>query len=393
MSRGPASWCVGVALILASTGTPALEDLADAEVSRRETELAALRQRIDAIKLDEQATRDDRDSLLQDLESAEKQIGDLTRQLRDLGQRADAQQKRLRALEVEQTEARSRLDQERAVLSRQLRAAYRSGRQERLQLWLKQEDPASAGRAATYFDYFYRARATQVAAVRDAAAQLDATEAAGRAEADELSAVQLRTAAERAKLEDMRDVRRTAIDALAAQLREQGQALEGLRRDETQLQRLLEALREALVGIPTDRPGQPFTARRGQLPWPTRGQLASQFGEPRAAGSAWDGVLIAAPAGSEVRAVHRGRVAFAEWLRGFGLLLILDHGDGYMSLYGYNDSLLKETGEWVEAGEPVGVVGSSGGRDEPGVYFAIRYRGRALDPSAWCRRGQRNRVG
>ncbi len=394
MSRASAPWCIALALAMAGAGAAATEEPGDAEVSRRESELASLRQRIDAIRLEERATRDEHDTLLQNLETAEERIGELTRQLRGHAQRAEVQRRRLATLEVDQHKAADRLERERAVLARQLRGAYLQGRQGRLQLWLKQEDPAQAGRAATYYDYFYRARAAQVAAVRDAASALDATAMALQTEAAALSAVQAEAAAERGELEAQRATRRAAAAALAVRLREQGQTLEGLRRDEAQLQRLLEALREALVGIPDDQPDSPpFTARRGELPWPAAGELAARFGEPRTAGPVWDGVLITAPAGTEVRAVHRGRVAFAEWLRGFGLLLILDHGDGYMSLYGHNDSLLKETGEWVEAGEPVGVVGSSGGRDDTGVYFAIRHRGRALDPSAWCRKGQRNRVG
>jgi septal ring factor EnvC (AmiA/AmiB activator) len=386
----------GIALVfaLASTTAVGIEGAPDEAIGRHEAELAALHARIDAAKLEETTLRDERDALLADLESADQRIGDLTRRLRDLGQRVRAQQARLATLAADRTKAHARLTAERAALSRQLRAVLVGGRQDRLQLWLKQQEPATASRMAGYYDYFYARRAAQVAAVRDAAAQLDAAETALRVETAELAALQARGDAERADLEGMRDLRRGAVDALATRLREQGQTLAGLRRDETRLQRLLEELRQAVERIPTDRPGgRPFTERRGQLPWPAAGELQARFGEPRPAAQPWDGVLIATPAGTEVRAVHRGRVAFAEWLRGFGLLLILDHGDGFMSLYGHNDSLLRETGEWVEAGEPVSVVGSSGGAADVGVYFAIRHRGQALDPSAWCRKGQRNRVG
>jgi septal ring factor EnvC (AmiA/AmiB activator) len=383
-----------LALALATAGAVATEGTPDDAVGQREADLAALRARIDAAKLDETAMRDERDALLADLESADQRIGDLTRRLRDLGQRIGAQQARLKALSVDQAKARAKLAAERAALSSQLRAVLLGGRQDRLQLWLKQEDPSKAGRVAGYYDYFYGRRAAQVTAVRDAAARLDTAETALRAETEELTALQARDAAERTEREGMRDLRRTAVEALSARLSEQGQTLAELRRDETRLQRLLEELRQAVERLPTDRPrGRPFVERRGQLPWPAAGELAARFGEPRTAAQPWDGVLIATLAGTEVRAIHRGRVAFAEWLRGFGLLLILDHGDGYMSLYGHNESLLKETGEWVEAGEPVAVAGSSGGVANVAVYFAIRHRGQALDPSAWCRKGQRNRVG
>lgn len=387
---------LALALVLALPGAPAGATGADGPdtLARREAELAALRARIDAAKLEETALRDERDGLLADLESADQRIGDLTRRLRDLGQRIRTQQARLKALGTDQARARARLGEERDALARQLRATLVGGRQDWLQLWLSQADPALASRTAGYYEYFYRRRAEQVAAVRDASAQLDAAEAALRAETAELASLQARDTAERTELEGMRDLRRTAAEALAGRLLEQGETLAGLRRDEARLQRLLEDLRQALEGIPADRPGgRPFPERRGQLPWPAGGELLARFEEPRAAAQPWDGVLIGTTPGAEVRAIHRGRVAFAEWLRGFGLLLILDHGDGFMSLYGHNDSLLKETGEWVEAGEPVSLAGSSGGAAQVGVYFAIRHRGQALDPSAWCRKGQRNRVG
>ena len=394
MTRLALSVAAVIALATCAEGAAATEGAPEESIGQRESELAALRAHIDTAKLEETALRDERDALLADLESADQRIGDLTRRLRDLGQQLGAQQARLKTLSADQAKARARLAEERAALSRQLRAVFVGGRQDRLQLWLKQEDPATASRMAGYYDYFYGRRAAQVAAVRDAASQLDAAEAALRIEAAELAALQARAGAERADLEGMRDLRRNAVDALAARLQEQGQTLASLRRDETRLQRLLEELRQAVERLPTDRPrGRPFAERRGQLPWPAAGEVAARFGEPRTTSMTWDGILIAAPAGAEVRAIHRGRVAFADWLRGFGLLLILDHGDGYMSLYGHNDSLLKETGEWVEAGEVVSVAGSSGGTADVGVYFAIRHRGQALDPASWCRRGQRNRVG
>ena len=174
------------------------------------------------------------------------------------------------------------------MLARQLRGAYLHGRDGRLQLWLKQQDPAEAGRAATYFDYFYRARAAQVATVRDAATALDTTVAALQAEAAALAAELAQAATERNELEALRDARRAAAAALATQLKAHGQTLEGLRRDEAELQRLLESLRDALVGIPADPPeSPPFTARRGQLPWPAAGELTARFGEPRNAAPAW----------------------------------------------------------------------------------------------------------
>ncbi len=133
--------------------------------------------------------------------------------------------------------------------------------------------------------------------------------------------------------------------------------------------------------------GGPFSQAKGKLPWPVDGRLVARYGTPRGgdARTKWDGVLIGASAGSQVRAVHGGRVVFADWLRGSGLLVILDHGNGYLSLYGHNQSLLKDAGDMVAAGDPIATVGNSGGQETPALYFAIRQQGRPSDPAQWCR--------
>jgi septal ring factor EnvC (AmiA/AmiB activator) len=149
---------------------------------------------------------------------------------------------------------------------------------------------------------------------------------------------------------------------------------------------VLSLLQQSLADVSGDLADiQSFAALKGKLPWPLAGRTVVRFGSRRRpSGLRWDGLVIAAPLGTEVRAVHRGRVAFSDWLRGFGLLLILDHGDGYMTLYGYNQSLFKEVGEWVETGEPVALAGRSGGRLSPGVYFGIRVHGKPVNPIKWC---------
>jgi septal ring factor EnvC (AmiA/AmiB activator) len=366
----------------------------EADLAAREAELRLLRERIEGLRVEEQTTRDERDAFLHDLESTDRRIGDLRRSLRDLARKAPVLQKRLKGLEVEHRAARARLDKERALLARQLRAGYVGGRQGRLQLMLRQEDPAAASRLSVYYDYFYRARAAQVVVVTEAAAKLEAAEQALAKESADLAELQAREAAERVELESARGMRRAAAEALTLQLREQGQTLAQLGRDEARMQRLLEQLREALSSLPPGHPAaQPFVSLKGRLPWPSAGSLAMRFGDDRGNGLVSDGVLIGVREGAEVRAIHHGRVAFADWLRGYGLLVILDHGDGYMSLYGHNDSLLKEPGDWVGPGEAVALAGASGGREDAAVYFAIRHQGRAVDPLAWCRRVQGNRVG
>ena len=363
-------------------------------VQEQEAGLARLRERVEGLKLEEQATRDEHDALLRDLELAEKRIGELTRELRDVARQLGEQRQRAKETAAVRAQAQARLDKEKASLDRQLRAAFLAGRQERLQLMLRQEDPAVASRVSVYYDYFHRARAERIGKARDAAAELASAELAAQTEADKLAALQERQTAEKAELEESRAIRQSAVAALSAQLRERGEELARLGRDEARTQTLLQRLREALVELPAEIPGaQPFPTLKGRLPWPSAGRLAARFGEPKAGVPGLDGVLIGAKAGAEVRAIHHGRVAFADWLRGFGLLVILDHGDGFMSLYGHNESLLKEVGEWAGTGEPIGLAGTSGGLQSTTVYFGIRHQGKALDPADWCRRGQRDRVG
>jgi septal ring factor EnvC (AmiA/AmiB activator) len=190
------------------------------------------------------------------------------------------------------------------------------------------------------------------------------------------------------QLEAARAGRKQVISKLNSHMKDKGEELNNLKSDEKQLQSLLTEIQQALSDIPPDSTAHvPFNTRKGMLPWPSNGRLVANFGSKRQVGKLkWDGVLIAAPEGQEVRAIHHGRVAFADWLRGFGLLLIIDHGDGYMSLYGHNQSLFKETGEWVEPGEVVAQVGNSGGRSTAGVYFGIRHNGQPINPIHWCER-------
>ncbi len=188
--------------------------------------------------------------------------------------------------------------------------------------------------------------------------------------------------------------RSQVLSRLIRDLKDQGRRLDRLQSDERDLKALIDGLEQALADIPVEQPLEvAFSGRRGRLPWPARGRIVKRFGSPRLGGIVWDGVMISAPKGQEVRAIHHGRVAFADWFRGFGLLLILDHGDGYMTLYGHNQSLFKEAGDWVEENEPIALVGSSGGRQQAGVYFGIRHQGRAVNPVRWCRRPTRGKVG
>ncbi|MEN8177177.1 MAG: peptidoglycan DD-metalloendopeptidase family protein [Pseudomonadota bacterium] len=379
----------GLFLILVWVTLPLLTAAAEQnEVSEKARELEQIKTRIQHLRKQLKAVEGERSEQNSALSQTERKIGAIARRIRVVGQRLKRQQRRLASLEQERADSRLQLDRHRQVLERQVRAAYAMGRQEKVKILLNQQDPAIVSRLMVYYDYLNTARLEQMELIRQNLRKLVRIEQEITEEEQRLQQLFAREQQEKQEMETAQGDRKQIIAGLSSKLKSKGHELDGLKADEKELESLLVRLQEALADIPLDPTTfKPFKTRKGKLPWPTKGRLAASFGASREVGKLrWDGVLIAAPEGREVRAVHHGRVAFADWLRGFGLLLIIDHGEGFMSLYGHNQSLFKETGEWVEPGEVVAQVGSSGGRSSPGVYFGIRHNGKAKDPKKWCKR-------
>lgn len=364
------------------------------EADERKARLEALRERISGLRATMRSTSGERTELTRSLEASEQQIGRLTRRLRVLDGRLLRQRERLAALRDEQADQAQALLGQRDALARQVRAAYAMGRQERIRILLNQQDPATVSRMMVYYDYLNRARAERMASIRRHLDALASTEQEIQREERSLAGLLEEQRGELEALNSSQRQRQAVVASLTRDLQDQGRQLDRLESDERQLKQLIQGLEEALADIPAEPvQRQRFDGLRGQLPWPTAGRVVHRFGAPKLGSLQWDGVMIAAPEGREVRAVHYGRVAFADWLRGFGLLLIVDHGGGYMTLYGHNQSLFKEAGDWVDANEPIAVVGSSGGREQAGVYFGIRHQGRPVNPAKWCRRPNGRTVG
>ncbi|WP_193222321.1 murein hydrolase activator EnvC family protein [Alkalilimnicola sp. S0819] len=368
-------------LALAAFGAPAQE------YREREAELRELRERITQVREDMRRAQQRRDAAQTELGRLERRLGRAAAALREIAgrrQQVDARVSRLRAEQGRQSEL---LSEQRAYLARALREAYAGGRQEYLKLLLNQQDPSQFQRLLVYYDYFNRARAARIAEVTEALQALART----REELDqalaELDGLARARRAEHERLQAARTERQALLARIGRELESRGGELAALKVDEQELTKLLQELNRALADIPEsalDR--KPFPQTRGTLPWPAKGRLTARYGQARGLGDMrWSGVLIGAESGAEVRAVSHGRVVYSDWLRGFGLLLIVDHGEGYMSLYGHNQSLYKEAGDWVEAGELLARVGSSGGRDKPGLYFEIRAAGKPVDPQRWLR--------
>lgn len=349
--------------------------------------LEALRERIRGVEAGIQAARGESEAILAELQQTEAALAEARAAMRRIEERLGAQEARLRELERERAARQEALEAARALLAAQIRAAYRAGRNDFVKLLLNQEDPALVGRVLVYHDYFSRARADGIAAVSAAMERLDALEMEIRAETLTLGELREQQAAKLHELTAHLDSRSAVMARLDRHIRERDEELRHLQENERQLAALIERLKEDPVAAAFEEL-PPFETLKGRLSWPVDGRQAETFGAPRKGGRLRaEGVTIAADAGTEVRAVAAGTVVFADWFRNMGLLIIIDHGGGYMSLYGHNEALAKKPGDFVRAGDVIGRVGDTGGREQAGLYFEIRAEGRPVDPALWCRRG------
>jgi len=354
-----------------------------------QAQLEEIRARIEAVgaRLEKARTAYDRSTA--QLREVEVAIGRAAARLREIEQALEAKRDELGRLQDERDALAERLRAHTDALARQVRVAYMMGRQDYLKLLLNQQDPAMLARALAYHRYFHRARARRIEALQDELARIKKVRRAIRTQAAALERLEAEKRQAHASLVRRREERAALVGELNERISREGERLERLREDESRLEQLVEELRQELADIPAALDSRaPFPALRGRLPWPSAGAVRHDFGKSREGGElAWRGVWIAASAGSPVRAVSHGRVAYADWFRGLGLLLIIDHGEGYMTLYGHNQTIYKEVGDWVEGGERIASVGASGGAARPGLYFEIRHQGRPQDPEEWCRGG------
>jgi septal ring factor EnvC (AmiA/AmiB activator) len=349
-------------------------------------ELKELRARIQSLQQTLEANQRKKSNAEKRLHDVENQINESSRELRRIDKELDAKRRQLQTLREKQRGQTTQLKRQREHLASEARIAYAMGHQQQVKLLLNQEQPSAVGRMLVYFGYFSRARLEQIDVMRTSLEQLHALEDSIAQKTASLTVLRTSQQLESERLKEKKQARKQAVAALSRELQKQGGKLRRLKTNEQQLQELVSSLQELLVDIPADATQQqPFNNLKGKLRWPTRGRLAKRFGTRRGSGGLkWRGVMIEAAEGGDVRAVAQGRVAFSDWMRGFGLLVIIDHGDGYMSLYGHNQALYKEVGEWVDTGEVVALLGASGGQSKSGLYFELRYKGQPINPVRWC---------
>lgn len=366
----------------------------DASTENKRRQLEDLQKRIGELEETLAETRGHRVDLVQELGDLERSGGVLSKTLHDIESNLTERSEALALLQQVRAEKSRSLRKQRGMLARQVSSAFLLGRQERLTLLLNQEDSGLVSRIMSYHEYLIRDRAARIQATRERVVELRAVEAEVVEEQTRLARLRAEQLTEQKRLHEVRDRRQALMLELDRSLHDKDTALRVLKRDAGSLRSLIERLTQSADEEESAADKQPLRGRKGQLSWPVQGRIHAEFGTQRASGGlVWDGVVLAAAAGTEVAALHHGRVAFADWLRGFGLMIILDHGDGYMTLYGFNQTLLKETGEWVEEGEAIALLGDTGGRHRPGLYFGIRHRGKAQNPRRWCRRPRGDEAG
>jgi septal ring factor EnvC (AmiA/AmiB activator) len=349
-----------------------------------EADLKRVKQRIEQLQRSVRQDVARRDKLSANLRESEEAVAAARRRLDDVRRRIRESDARLAALAAERSQAEKRLEEQRDELAAALRAAYVTGKEEHLKLLLSQKDPAALGRMLVYYSYFGQARAERIGEIEQAVARLGELAEDEKAERDKLAALEQEREREVATVEAARADREKALAAVKGQIKSSEDTIGKLKREARALEKLIADLRKALDQAPAPS-GQPFERVRGKLPWPVPGRLVATFGQSRGGGLKWNGVLIATERGTEVKAPYAGRVVYSDWLPGLGLLLILDHGGGYMTLYGHNEQLYRAVGESVEAGDPIATVGDSGGQARPELYLEVRKGTTPQDPRKWFR--------
>ena len=384
-----------VSLAPAQTPTPAQRAQRQAATQKQ---LAALRGQIQSLSEEQRKLEGEKNAAARELREIDGRVSQSQRRLRETEARIAAQETELARLQGRQQELERGLATQRAELAQLLRSAYAMGRHEQLKLLLEQGRMSDLARALAYHRYFQQQRKEDIGRLTQELKTLADVSEQVRATTLELQAARAQQSGELDALAGQRRERGKLVSSLDAQYRDRESRIKALGRDEKATVALLERLRRLMEqsakaptrapNTPGTRPATPNDARVpiGPLNLPLSGNVLAGFGGTMPDGHRSQGLLIAGSAGAEVRAVSAGRVAYADWLKGYGLLLILDHGNGWMTLYAFNDTLLKNVGDSVRAGEAISTVGSSGGQGRPALYFELRRNGQPQDPRSWLKK-------
>jgi septal ring factor EnvC (AmiA/AmiB activator) len=362
----------------------------------RQEELENLRKRISSMQREMDKTSESKSEIADALRESERAISNSNRKLSILAAQQRAADHKLGKLQEQQKKLNAGIAGQQALLGKLLYQQYLGGKQEYLKLLLNNQDPNQVARDLHYYQYIARNRATWLVSLRDDLAELDAIGIAAREQRSELASLRSEQAVQKKTLEKEKHARQRMLSKISLQLRQQRREINRLQRDENRLAQLVEKITEMLAqpkskslfrndSLPDNRfDGSPFDQLKGKLTLPVRGEITNKFDTPRPESTVkWKGLFLRTSSGQPVKAIAAGQVVFADWLRGFGNLLIIDHGEGYMSLYGNNETLYKEVGDILRGGDTIASVGNSGGNEDFGLYFELRHKSKPLDPLHW----------
>jgi murein hydrolase activator len=374
-----------LALILALTVFPVLVH-GDSEEKEARGKLQQLRADIKRIGREISTDSERKNSLQQELKQAEVTLGRLQSDKAANERAIAASEEELISLRQQRGELEKARDTQQARIALELKTAWQLGQQSQVKVLLNQESPHTVARAMAYYRYFFKARNELVTSYRETLTQLQALELRMAATLDQLANQQATLEKQQAQLVTAQATRARAVASLSDSIESKAEQLKQMEQDRKELEDLIAAIEKAVADLDVPDDYQPFKSAKGKMPWPLIAKRANNYGQPRNDGKMrWQGVTIPAKEGTQVSSIHHGRVVYADWLRGSGLLMIIDHGEGYMSLYAHNQSLLREVGEWVSAGTPISTVGNSGGQERPALYFEIRHQGKPTNPGGWCK--------
>ena len=349
--------------------------------------LQQLKKKIRDIQQQVTRTQSRYDKLTRDLREHERNIGKANRDLQQANRQLALIRKKLGTLEQTREQILQDISAQKRRLASQIRDAYRLGRQEPFKLVLNQQSPDDLARVMTYYRYFNRQRLDRVRQLNRSLETLKKLQQDIRERQQQVEKTRAEKLAIKQRLTSEKQRRNAVLASLSKKMSSQTARVQKLQQDEKRLARLVDKLNKYLREMDdVPRNVGKFAAQRGRLAPPVHGRIRARYGSSRQHGKLrWDGLLISTREGENVRAIFHGRVAFADWMRGMGMLIIIDHGDGYMSLYAHNESLLKEVGEWVSSNEVIATAGVSGGHKDTGLYFEIRHNGKPVNPLKWVR--------
>lgn len=357
-------------------------------------ELSGLQAKIKSMSRSVNDLKSQKNSLLAMLKKIDTQYGNSALQLSRLAKDVKTLNHLLKKNQAKIQKKQAEINSQKRALGAQIKAAYAMGGNEKLKFMLNQQDPVLSSRMMGYYDYLNKARLQKITRINNDLQVLSELESEQVKKQELLQSKLDNRKQQRSTLLKTKSERERLLIKIKRQFTSKKQQLNRFKASEKRLQLLLLSLQQEVIdSFPLNEGAvKTFSKLKGKLPWPLKGRLVKRFADKRS-DSRWDGVLIKAKAGNYIRGVARGRIVYADWLRGYGLLTIIDHGKGYMTLYAFNQSLYKSVGDWVDAGTVIATVGQSGGQSTAGLYFGVRKKGKPVDPVKWCRKVRYGKVG